>query len=78
MLMTCVMRTMRQLAFFRRIAIIPPVPFLSLPSAPLSLPLALPVMPAGPPCHARWPSLSFSLAPSVIPAVFSGNSELNL
>ena len=47
-LMTCVMRTMRQPAFFRRIAIIPPVPFLSLPSAPLSCPPALPVMPAGP------------------------------
>ena len=41
-------------------------------------PVGPPVTPAGPPCHARWPSLSFSLAPSVIPAVFSGNSELNL
>ena len=48
MLMTCVMRTMRQPAFFRRIAIIPRVPFLSLPSAPLLCLSALPVMPAGP------------------------------
>ena len=31
-----------------------------------------------PPCHSRWPSLSCPLAPSVMPAVFSGNPELNL
>ena len=42
MLMTCVMRTMRQPAFFRRMAIIPQVPF------PLLLQGPLPVMPAGP------------------------------
>ncbi len=77
-LMTCVMRTMRQPAFFRRMAIIPQALF------PLLLQVPLPVMPAGsslscppaPLCHARrllsvmpaGPSLSCRRPFPVMPA----------
>ena len=134
MLMTCVMRTMRRPAFFRRMAksrrlpsryscrgpslsyppapfcharrplsVMPAGPLLSCPPAPLCHACrSFSVMPAGPSlsyspallCHAcrplpvilAGPSLSYlpvllchaRRSPSVIPAVFSGNPELNL
>ena len=74
-LMTCVMRTMRQPAFFRRMAIIPQVPF------PLLLQGPLPVMPAGPSlsclpaplCHTRRPFSVIPAGPSLsyLPAPLS-------
>ena len=88
-LVTCLMRTMRQPALFRRMDIIPHIPFPSCPPPPSCHAHRLfPVMPAAPPRHAcrpfpsyppplpvipADPSLSFPQAPSVIPAVFSGN-----
>ena len=59
MLMTCVMRTMRQPAFFRRMAIIPQVPF------PLLLQGPLPVMPAGPSLSCRRPFPVMPAGPSL-------------
>ena len=49
MLMTCVMRTMRQKAFFQRMDILPQAPFSLLPQGPLPVSCkTLPVIPAGP------------------------------
>ena len=68
MLMTCLMRTMRQKGFFRQMDIIPQALFSSIPqllSRQFRSPF--PVIPAVPfPLFPQSP-------PSVIPAVFSGN-----
>ena len=60
--MTCLMRTMRQPAFSRRMAILLPAPF------PFISAGALPVTPAGAPlCHTRPAPPSHPAGPSVIP-----------
>ena len=81
-LVTCLMRTMRQPALFRRMDIIPHIPFPScLPPLPCHARRPLPVVPAAsslsrpppPSCHAHRPFPVMPAGPSVIPAVFSGN-----